>query len=100
LWWQRDVDDLITIDVKGLAGITNWPIDNLKEGKSKHFIGFVTFRGKIGDPNELPECYIVPSQEIAGDIIYRNPAQNRRVIPLRHARRDWQRFKENWELLR
>ncbi len=25
----RDVDDLITIDVKGLAGTTNWPIDNL-----------------------------------------------------------------------
>ena len=96
----RDVDDLITIDVKGLAGTTNWPIDNLRAGKNKHFIVFVTFKGRIGDPSILPECFIVPSVEVAGDTIYENPARNRRVIPLRHARRDWQRFKENWELLR
>src|SRR5713101_8441661 len=88
----RDLDDLLTIDVKGLAGTTNWPVDNLKEGKKKHFIVFVTFKGKIADPAVLPEAYIVPSEKVSS-LIYESPAKNRRVIPLHHARKSWQEFK-------
>ncbi len=39
----HDAGDFITIDVKGLAGTSNWPVDNLRPGKTKHFIIFVTF---------------------------------------------------------
>ena len=96
----RDAGEAITVDVKGLAGTTNWPIDNIKEGKDNHFIIFVTLLGKISDPSVLPEVYIVPSKKISAPVIYENPAGNRRVIPLRRARESWKEYKDAWELLR
>jgi hypothetical protein len=96
----RDAGQAITVDVKGLAGTTNWPIDNIKEGKENHFIVFVTFLGKISDPSVLPEVYIVPSKKISAPVIYENRAGNRRVIPLGRARESWKQYKDAWELLR
>src|SRR5260221_10752573 len=55
----------ITIDVKGLAGKTGWPIDNLGAGNPKHFIVFVCFRGKITDPAAAPLVWVIPSLKIA-----------------------------------
>ena len=95
----RDAGDALTVDVKGLAGTTNWPVDNLKEGRKRHFIVFVTFLGKINDPSVLPEVYVVPSEKVSA-VIYQNPAGNRRVIQLGRARKVWAEFKNNWELLR
>jgi hypothetical protein len=94
----RDAGDALTIDVKGLAGTSNWPVDNLGGGRNKHFIAFVTFLGKIGDPSVLPEVYIVPSEQVSG-MVYRNPAGNRRVIQLGRARKKWARYKDAWHLL-
>src|SRR5438128_2548387 len=97
----RDAGDALTDDVKGLAGTTNWPIDNLKAGRAGHFIVFVTFLGKIGDPSVMPEAYIVPSERISSvSPVYRNPKGNRRVVQLRQARKLWKEFKENWDLLK
>ena len=95
----RDAGYAVTIDVKGLAGATNWPVDNLKAGRKKHFIAFVTFLGRISDPSVLPEVYIVPSEDVS-NLIYQNPAGNRRVIPLGRARKSWKKFQDAWELLR
>jgi hypothetical protein len=95
----RDAGDAVTIDVKGLAGTTNWPVDNLKAGRKNHFIAFVTFLGKISDPSVLPEVYIVPSVEVTG-LVYQNPAGNRRVIQLGKARKSWEKYRSAWELLR
>ncbi len=93
----RDAGDTLTIDVKGLAGTTNWPVDNLKEGEKRHFIAF--FLGRISDPSVLPEVYIVPSEEVSS-VIYQNPAGNRRVIQLGRARKVWEKYRNKWELLR
>lgn len=95
----RDAGDAFTVDVKGLAGTTNWPVDNLREGRKRHFIAFVTFLGKIGDPSVCPEVYVVPSEEVSA-LVYQNPAGNRRVIQLARARKVWARFRGAWELLR
>jgi hypothetical protein len=95
----RDAGDAVTVDVKGLAGVTNWPVDNLKAGRLRHFIVFVTFLGKIGDPAVSPEIYVVPSKEVSA-LIYKNPAGNRRVIPLGRARKTWAKYKHAWQLLR
>jgi hypothetical protein len=35
----------ITIDVKGLAGTTSWPVDNVTKVKERHFLAFVCFGG-------------------------------------------------------
>jgi hypothetical protein len=89
-----------TVDVKGLAGITNWPIDNIREGEDNHFIVFVSFLDKIGDPAVVPEVYVVPSKRISAPVIYENPGGTRRVIPLRRARESWKQYRSAWELLR
>ena len=57
----RDAGDAVTIDVKGLAGTTSWPVDNVKAGKSNHFLVFVCFLGRISDLSILPEVYVMPS---------------------------------------
>ncbi|MBK7562889.1 MAG: hypothetical protein IPI21_00720 [Propionivibrio sp.] len=31
----------VTVDVKGLAGTTSWPVDNVKGVKNNHFLVFV-----------------------------------------------------------
>ncbi len=95
----REAGDAVTIDVKGLAGTTNWPVDNLNEGRKNHFIVFVTFLGKISDPSISPEVYIVPSVEVSSEI-YQNPGGSRRVVQLGRARKSWKKFKAAWELLR
>ena len=95
----REAGDAVTVDVKGLAGKSNWPVDNLKAGRKKHFIAFVTFLGKIGDVSVTPEVYVVPSGRISR-LVYQNPSGSRRVIPLGRARKSWKEFKDAWELLR
>ena len=60
----RDAAEAYTIDVKGLAGKTGWPIDNIRPGKSGHFLVFVSFVGEINNPKVAPEVYIVPSTEM------------------------------------
>lgn len=95
----REAGDALTIDVKGLAGTSNWPVDNLRPGNSRHFIVFVTFLGRIHDLATSPEVYVVPSKEVSA-LVYKNPAGNRRVIPLGRVRKSWVRFKDAWKLLR
>ncbi len=72
----RDKGDSVTIDVKGLAGKTGWPIDNIGSGKSKHFIVFVCFQGKIADPSSAPLVWVVPSLKIAS-LAYKAPGGRR-----------------------
>jgi hypothetical protein len=95
----RDAGDAVTIDVKGLAGKTNWPVDNLPKPKRNHFIAFVSFLGKIEDPSVQPEVYLVPSTSVPR-LVYRNPKGNRRVIQLHRARKRWQKYRNAWALLR
>ena len=54
--------DVVTIDVKGLAGTTSWPVDNVKKVAKDHFLVFVSFLGKIEDHTVTPEVYVVPSK--------------------------------------
>jgi hypothetical protein len=49
----RDAGDAVTVDVKGLAGTTGWPVDNFKE-RTKNFLVLVSFLNKIEDPGRLP----------------------------------------------
>jgi hypothetical protein len=87
----------ITIDVKGLAGKTGWPVDNVKEGKKTHFLVFVCFLGTIEDLQSLPELYVVPSLELA-PLIYQAPG-GRRLIQLSTLRRAGSQYRNAWHLM-
>jgi hypothetical protein len=87
----------ITIDVKGLAGKTGFPLDNFKENSKNHFIVFVSYLNKIEDCLVSPEIYIVPSCKIE-IMMYRNPKGNRKGITLSSLRNE-KKYRDNWEQL-
>ena len=93
----RGAGDTVTIDVKGLAGKTSFPVDNVKKGKDNHFIVLVCFIGKIADPLVLPEVYVMPSVALP-DFIYTSP-KGRRVVPLSRVRREGKNYHNAWELV-
>ena len=76
----------VTIDVKGLAGMTSWPVDNLGSGEPNHFVVFVCFLGRISETLVSPEVYVVPSQEVIR-FTYVSPNKRRRVVPLGRLRK-------------
>jgi len=95
----RKSGEAITIDVKGLAGKTSWPVDNIKEELKSHFLVFVSYLGKISEPSIQPEVYIVPSSELA-PFIYHSPNGKRKVVQLSKMRKVGAKFKDAWNLLK
>lgn len=93
----RDAGNAITVDVKGLAGKTGWPVDNVKEARPDHYLVFVCYLGKIGDPTVTPEVYVVPSESLT-PLIYHAPG-GRRVVPLSKMRSEGARYLDAWKLL-
>jgi hypothetical protein len=55
---------VLTIDVKGLQGTTNFPIDNCTIRSKNHYYIFVSFLDKGKEPAFVPEAYIVPSLDL------------------------------------
>lgn len=89
----RGAGDTVTVDVKGLAGKTSWPVDNAK-ARDRHFVVLVCFLGRIDDPTVIPESYVVPSGELPG-LTYNAPG-GRKVVQLSRMRRDGQPFRDAW----
>lgn len=90
---------LITVDVKGLAGTTNWPLDNFRRAHKNHFIVLVSFRDRIRDHEIMPECWIVPSTKIR-PLLYKNPKGNRQVLPRHTLIKEAPQYLNNWKLLK
>ena len=95
----RESGDVVTIDVKGLAGKTSWPVDNVKKVAKDHFLVFVSFLGKIADHTVSPEVYVVPSRLLA-PLVYHSPNKKRQVLQLSRMRKDGSEFKDAWNLIR
>ncbi len=94
----RSVGNAVTIDVKGLAGNTSWPVDNLRAPKAGHFIVFVCYRGKIGDPAILPEVWVIPSSKVAA-LTYHSPNGKRRVVQRSTLNGMAKKYKDAWHLI-
>ena len=75
----------LTIDVKGLKGKTNFPIDNLSNYDPNHYVIFVCYNNKIEDHNTIPDCYILKAKHLKSNskkLVYQNPKRTRRVVTL------------------
>ena len=93
----RDAGDSVTVDVKGLAGKTSWPVDNVKEAKKQHFLVFVCYCGKIDEIEVLQEVWIIPSTKLA-PFIYHAPG-GRKVVPRSKLLQDAKEFRNAWSLI-
>ena len=89
----------ISLDVKGIAGSTNWPLDNFKKEHKNHYIVLVSYISKIENLQILPEIYIVPSIKIE-DFFYINPKGNRKVVKLSEMRSNGKKYRDNWNQLK
>ena len=94
----KDAGESITVDVKGLAGKTGWPVDNVKTSVRNHYLVFVSYLGKISDPSVLPEVYVVPSEQV-GKFTYHSPNGRRKVVPLATLRKNAKKYKDAWHLI-
>lgn len=94
----RESGEVVTVDVKGLAGTTSWPVDNVKKVAKDHFLIFVSFLGKIGDYTVQPEVYIVPSSQLA-PFVYHSPNGKRHVLQLSRMRKDGIQYRDAWNLI-
>ncbi len=93
----RGEGDSVTIDVKGLAGKTAWPVDNLGEPSDRHFIVFICFLGKIKEPHVAPEAWVIPSTTVKS-FVYEAP-RGRRVVQRSKLKAEAERFKDAWSLV-
>jgi hypothetical protein len=83
---------LYTIDVKGMASRTNWPMDNFKSPTvANHFMALVSFNNKIGNPAIAPTVFLVPAEKISR-FFYRNPKGNRQTVRYSTMRDNGQRY--------
>jgi hypothetical protein len=90
---------MTTIDVKGIAGTTLWPMDNFSGNKPHHFIVLVSFLNKISNHSVSPEVYVVPSGDVAS-LLYHNPKGNRKGIQLSTVRKHAAKYSDRWDLIK
>lgn len=95
----REAGETITVDVKGLAGTSAWPVDNVKadEPKDNHFLVFVSFVNRIADPSTAPEVYVVPAAAISA--LQYNAPGGRRVMQLSTLRKHGSEYRDAWRQL-
>ena len=93
----RDAGDSVTVDVKGLAGKTGWPVDNVKEAKPRHFLVFVCYCGKIEEVEVSPEVWVIPSTKLA-PFIYHAPG-GRKVVQRSNLLQEAQEYRNAWPLI-
>jgi hypothetical protein len=94
---DRPGKDIITVDVKGLAGPYDWRADNIRERNDRHYYILVSYEGKIDDPSISPSSWIIPATKI-GEFIkqFKTLKDVSRSLVLKNGGA----YKENWDVFR
>ena len=93
---ERASGSVATVEVKGLAGTTAWPVDNVDLDKENHFLVFVCYNNEISDMSKHPDSWIIPANML-GAIRYEAPGGRRVVRRSTLNREDYRAYRENWE---
>ncbi len=94
----RENGELITIDVKGLAGKYEWPIDNISSSNPEnHFIVLVSFEGKISEPEmPAPRTWIIPFTQLEP---FKRSYKTRTNIARSILLKEGQKYENAWHLI-
>ena len=91
----RGSGDAVTIDVKGVAGRHDWPVDNVKlASPANHFIALVSYEGKIDQPAMSPNVWVIPTPELKPFVKH---YKNRTVVSRTEVRRKGEQYLNQWE---
>jgi hypothetical protein len=95
----RAPGDTITIDVKGVAGSVDWLVGNAgSEPRERHFVILISYNGKIGQVDALPQCWILPHLEFL-QLVKNAKSPSKMEYISRAAVRKLNARAENWSLL-
>jgi hypothetical protein len=93
----RSVNDVVTVDVKGVAGKHDWPADNIgAEAKPRHFVVFVSFEGEFSNPEKVPSIWVVPHADVAH---FKSQYQSRCNVSRKRLLEMGERYRDNWDSL-
>ena len=93
---------ILTIDVKGLKGKSNFPINKDFLIAENHFFVFVSFLDQINNPSCIPEVYVVPSADLnkkwkeTGNKSLVTKFANRYGVELKNLRKVRRNFRDKW----
>ena len=101
---KKSVDILViqnstiyTLDVKALADRYDWPADNIRVlDNPNHVYVFLTFDGKIGDPQTNPSVWIIPSDRLRPFI---KRFATRSVVSRSLLMNNGGEYRDNWKYL-
>jgi len=101
---KKSVDILVvqnatiyTLDVKALADRYDWPADNIRVlDNPNHVYVFLTFEGKITDPQISPSVWIIPSDRLQPFI---RRFATRSVVSRSLIRNNGSKYQNNWKYL-
>ena len=101
---KKSVDILViqnsiiyTVDVKALADRYDWPADNIKVlNNPNHVYVFLTFDGKISDPQINPSVWIIPSDKIQP---FMKQYATRSVVSRSLVMGSGRKYRDSWDYL-
>jgi hypothetical protein len=71
----------VTIDVKAVAGKTDWLIGNADSSqRERHFVVLITYDGKFAEPSAPPRAWVLPHSEFLALVRTAKPPSTMRYI--------------------
>ena len=95
----RGVGEAVTIDVKAVAGKTDWLAGSgADSAKQNHFVVMVSYEGRFKEPAELPRCWIVPHTAYL-DLVKTASTGNLKYISRKAVVSELTGYENAWELI-
>jgi hypothetical protein len=91
---SRPIGQVVTIDVKGVAGPYDWPADNIAvSGNRRHFVVLVSYEGRIENPSAQPSVWVVPLKDLQK---YIRQYKGRRNVSRADILQSGKRYRDAW----
>lgn len=95
-----DTGDAATVEVKGVAGKHDWPVDNLARTKPKnadrHYVVLVSFEGEIENMPVPPNVWVIPFNDLGPFVKAYNVRTN---VSRSRVYSDGAKYKHAWQMI-
>ena|SRR5918992_2143935 len=96
----RAAGDAVTIDVKAVAGKTDWLAGSSAaiEPRKRHFVVLLSYEGRFPDLEKVPKAWIIPHADYLR-LVKTASTGTMRYISRRQVRTEMHRFENAWRLI-
>ena len=93
---EGDSIHAITVEVKGTRGTTGWWVNNVKTRNPDHYVVFVGYKNRMTDVDELPDVWVIPSEDLDKFI---RPNPNNKVVGPEKLKQFGSHYRNAWTLI-